>query len=178
MFSGEDTENSLDDRLPALVRAAKWNGWTKAELLIQLTGGCARQEWGLLPESEKSDYEKGVQALRTRLEPGSKALAAQNFQHAAQDDNEKVTDFRRCIEKTFHRAYGRDTMLSKTRDTLLYAQLQEGLKFDLMKAPAVSGALTYQALCVAAESEERRQAELQRRSHEDKKGVHPAYKSG
>ena len=28
-------------------------------------------------------------------------------------------------------------------------QLQEGLRYDLMKPPAVSGALNYQALCVA-----------------------------
>ena len=166
MFSGEDTENSLDDWLPALVRAAEWNRWTKPELLIQLAGhlkGRARQEWGLLPESEKSDYEKGVRALRARLDPGSKALAAQDFRHTAQDESEKVNDFIRRIEKTFRRAYGHDTMLPETRDALLYAQLQEGLKYDLMKAPAVSGALNYQALCVAAKSEERRLAELQKR---------------
>ena len=40
-------------------------------------------------------------------------------------------------------------MLSETRDALLYAQLQEGLCYELMKAPGVSGALDYQALCVA-----------------------------
>ena len=65
----------------------------------------------------------------------------------------------------FRRAYGHDTMLSETRDALLYAQLQEGLKYDLMKALAVSGALNYQALCVAAKSEERRLAELQKRKY-------------
>ena len=165
MFSGEDSENTLDDWLPALVRAADWNGWTKPELLIQLAGhlkGRAHQEWSLLPETEKSEYKKGVRALRARLDPGSKALAAQDFRHAAQDENEKVGDFIRRIEKTFRRAYGHDTMLSETRDALLYAQLQEGLKYDLMKAPAVSGALNYQALCVAAKSEERRLAELQK----------------
>ena len=87
-----------------------------------------------------------MRALRARLDPGSKALAAQDFRHAAQDENEKVGDFIRRIEKTFRRAYGHDTMLSETRDALLYAQLQEGLKYDLMKAPAVSGALNHQAL--------------------------------
>ena len=67
MFSGEDSENTLDDWLPALVRAAEWNRWTKPELLIQLAGhlkGRAHQEWSLLPASEKSEYEKGVRALR------------------------------------------------------------------------------------------------------------------
>ena len=50
MFSGEDSESMLDDWLPALVRAAEWNGWNKPELLIQLSGhlkGRARQEWSL-----------------------------------------------------------------------------------------------------------------------------------
>ena len=166
MFSGEDSENTLDDWLPALVRAAEWNRWTKTELLIQLAGhlkGRAHQEWSLLPASEKSEYEKGVQALRARLDPGSKALAAQDFRHAAQEEDEKVSNFIRRIEKTFRRAYGHDSMLSETRDALLYAQFQEGLKYDLMRAPAVSGALKYQALCVAAKSEERRLAELQKR---------------
>ena len=166
MFSGEDSENTIDDWLPSLLRAAEWNGWTKIELLLQLAGhlkGRARQEWSLLSESEKSDYEEGVHALRVRLDPGSKVLAAQDFRHASQYENEKVSDFIRRIEKTFRRAYGHDSMLAETRDALLYAQLQEGLKYDLMKAPAVSGALNYQALCVAAKSEERRLAELQKR---------------
>ena len=38
-------------------------------------------------------------------------------------------------------AYGNDSMLAETRDALLYAQLKEGLKYELMRAPAVSGAL-------------------------------------
>ena len=163
MYSGEDSDNVLDDWLPALERAAEW---TKSELLIQLAGhlkGRARQEWSLMSESEKSDYDKGVCALRARLDPGSKALAAQDFRHASQDESEKVSDFVRRLEKIFRRAYGNDSMLAETRDALLYAQLQEGLKYELMKAPAVSGALDYHTLCVAAKSEERRLAELQKR---------------
>ena len=77
--------------------------------------------------------------------------------------NEKVNDFISRIEKTFRRAYGHDSMLSETRDALLYAQFQEGLKYELMKAPAVSGASDYQTLCVAAKSEEQRLAELKKR---------------
>ena len=159
MFSEEGSENTLDDWLPALTRAADWNGWTKPELLIQLAGHLksrARQEWNLLGESEMSDYEKAVRVLRARLDPGSKALAAQ-------EESEKVNDFIRRIKKTFRRAYGHDLMLSETRDALLYAQLQEDLKYELMKALSVSGALSYQALCVASKGEERRLAELQKR---------------
>ena len=71
-------------------------------------------------EREKSSDEKGV---RTRLDPGSKALAAQDFRHVFQDQTEKVSDFVRCLEKTFRRTYGSDSMLAETRDALLYAQL-------------------------------------------------------
>ena len=67
------------------------------------------------------------------------------------------------LEKTFRRAYGRDLMAEETRRALLYAQLQEGLKYVLMKAPAVSGAQEYKELCVAAKNEERRLSELSKR---------------
>ena len=54
-------------------------------------------------------------------------------------------------------------MSSETRDTLLFSQLQEGLQYELVKAPAVSGAQGYQQLCLAARNEERRLLELDRR---------------
>ena len=44
-----------------------------------------------------------------------------------------------------------------------FAQLQEALKYEIMKAPAVSVASDYQTLCVAAKSKEQRLAELLRR---------------
>jgi len=44
------------------------------------------------------------------------------------------------LEKTFRRTYGRDAMAEETRQALLYAQLQEGLQYVLMKVPAISGA--------------------------------------
>ena len=65
-----------------------------------------------------------------------------------------VSDFVRRLEKTFHRAYRHDAMLPETRNALPYAQLQEGLKYDLMEAPAVWSVGLY----VAAKSEERRLA--------------------
>jgi len=40
-------------------------------------------------------------------------------------------------------AYGQDQMSLETRETLLHSQFQEGLRYSLMKAPAVSGAQTY-----------------------------------
>ena len=51
----------------------------------------------------------------------------------------------------------------ETRKTLLHGQLQEGLKYVLMKAPAVSGARDYMELCTAAKNEERRLSELNKR---------------
>jgi hypothetical protein len=57
-------------------------------------------------------------------------------------------------------AYGRDGLGMKTRETLLHSQLQEGLKYDLMRSPAVSGALSYTQLCMGAKYEEKRVADL------------------
>ena len=165
-FTGEDADVRLDDWIPSLERAAQWNRWTSEELRIQLAGhlkGRAQQEWNLLTESEKQDYDRAVLVLRNRLDPGSKALAAQDFRRAAQGDREDVADYIRRLEKTFRLAYGHDDLQPETRDALLFGQLQEGLRQDLMEAPAVSGAADYQSLCLAAKTEERRQATLRRR---------------
>ena len=54
-------------------------------------------------------------------------------------------------------------MSSDTRDTLLHGQLQEGLRYELMRAPAVSGAQIYKELCLAARNEEKRLADLKKR---------------
>ena len=54
-------------------------------------------------------------------------------------------------------------MSLETTQTLLHGQLQEGLRYNLMKAPAVSGAQTYPELCIAAKNEEKRQVELKKR---------------
>ena len=101
--------------------------------------------------------------MRDRLDPGGKAMAAQDFRHCSQSEGENVGDFIRRLERTFRLAYGRDGMMGETRDALLHGQLQEGLQHRLMEAPAVSGATTYAMLCQAAKTEERRQAELKKR---------------
>ena len=54
-------------------------------------------------------------------------------------------------------------MSSETKDAILYGQLQEGLRLELLRGPAVSGALGYKELCVAAKGEERRLSELKKR---------------
>ena len=54
-------------------------------------------------------------------------------------------------------------MSAETRDTLLHGQLQEGLRYELMRSPAVSGAQNYKELCLAAKNEEKRLSELKKR---------------
>ena len=54
-------------------------------------------------------------------------------------------------------------MSTETKETILYGQLQEGLRMELLLGTAVSGALGYRELCVAAKNEERRVLELKKR---------------
>ena len=172
-FSGESFDMQLDDWLPSLERASLWNGWSDGDKLLQLAGhlrGRALQEWNLLGSDDKITFSSAVEALQARLDPGSKTMAAQDFRHSAQLENESVADFIRRLEKTFQIAYGRDKLKTETRDTLLYGQLMEGLKYELVRGPSVSGAQTYKELCTAAKSEERRLVALKKRQQYDKLG--------
>lgn len=69
-----------------------------------------------------------------RLDLENKALATQCCRYIPQKESESVVDFTRCLERTFGIAYGRDALSADTRDTLLRGQLQDGLKYELMKA--------------------------------------------
>ena len=165
-FTGDDREIRFDDWLSSLEHAAAWYKWTPEECLIQLAGhlkGRAHQEWILLAEAERNDYEQAVAGLRSHLDPSSKALAAQDFCHSTQGEQKEVTDYICRVEKTFRLAYGSDGFQPETKDALLFGQLQEGLRQDLMESPAVSGATNYQSLCLAMKIEERRQATLRQR---------------
>ena len=86
MFTGNDWEVHPDDWLPSLSRAATWNNWSSEELLMQAghLKGRALQEWKMLSEGQISSYDGAIQALRDKLNPGSKVLAGQDFQHTAQ----------------------------------------------------------------------------------------------
>ena len=105
---------------------------------------------GTTDAETKSSYSQAIGALRARLDPGSRTLAAQDFRHTSQADSENVADFIRRLERTFNVAYGREGMSAETRDTLRHGQLQDGLKHELMRAAAVSGAQSYKELCLAA----------------------------
>ena len=143
-----------------------WNAWSEEETLLQLAGhlrGRALEEWNLMEEGDRHDISKAKRLLRKRLDPGSKMLAAQDFRRASQQREEAVADYIRRLERAFRQAYGADGMSSETRDALLFGQMQEGLKFELMESPAVSGAVDYRQLCQAARNEEKRLIELEKR---------------
>ena len=70
-------------------------------------------------------YQSAVVALRTRLDPGNKTLAALDFRHIIQKETESVSDFIRRLERTFQIAFGHDPMSAETKDVLLYGKLQD-----------------------------------------------------
>ena len=160
-FSGENLSVLLEDWLPSLERAAEWNGWSVHDKLLQLPGylkGRALQECHLLTRIEQQSYPAAIAALQSRLDPRNITVAAQEFRHSIQRQGESVAEFIRQIEKAYRVAYGKDALNLDTRDALLYGQLYEGLRYDLMQAPSMSG---YKELGVAAKGEERRLVALQ-----------------
>ena len=166
LFTGEDAAVRLDDWLPGLHLASRWNNWTSDEKLIQLAGhlrGRAEAEWNLLADDETRDFEKAVCNLREQLDPCSKVLAGQDFRRTVQLDSESVADYVCRLEKAFRVAFGNDKLGKETKETMLYGQLQEGLRLGILRSPSVSGAMSYKELCMAAKNEEQRQAELKKR---------------
>ena len=70
-FSGEDPECLLEDWLPSLERARKWNAWSEEDRMIQLAGhlkGRALQEWNLLHPDQLTTFTQAIEALRSRLD--------------------------------------------------------------------------------------------------------------
>ena len=78
-----------------------------------------------------------------------------DFCHATQKGDENEVDFIRRLERCVWVAYGFDNLDNEAREALLYSQLQEGLKFKLMRSLSVSGTQSYNALCLAAKKEEK-----------------------
>ena len=176
-FHGEGHGFKFDEWLPSFERAATWNAWTEGDRFLQLAGhlrGRALQEWNLLAEDEKHTMASTVEALRNRLDPGSKMLGALEFRHMQQQAKQGVSEFITRLEKACREAYGREPMSKETRDTLLFAQLQDGLRYELVRASAVSGALSHEQLCISAKGEERRLAALRKRQELDGTGVRNA----
>ena len=109
----------------------------------------ALQEWGLI--------ESAVNALRLRLDPGNKTVAAQEFRHTIQRAKESVASYIRRLERAFQVG---DGMMTEMRNVFLYGQLHEDLRYEIVTGSAVSGAHMYKSLCVAAKHEEHRQEDL------------------
>ena len=84
-FTGENCDVLREDWLPTFERAAHWNSWSEDEKLLQVAGYLRRkalQEWNLLSGTQKSSFTVGTEEMQNRLDPGSKALAAQDFRHS------------------------------------------------------------------------------------------------
>jgi len=171
VYTGSDIELRFDDWLPTLERTAQWNNWSDYEKLMQLAGhlrGKAAHEYSLLSTEEKHLFSTAVKALQIRLDPGSCALAAQDF---VQWDKESVSDYITRLEQSFQIAYGREHLSVETTDGFLFSQLQAGLKLTLIESPAVPGSTSYKQLCVTAKQEEKRQRELRRlRQQQERQG--------
>ena len=115
-FNGENEAMRLEDWLRE--RAATWNDWTEEDRLLQLAGhlrGRALQEWELISDNDKGTFSGAVQSLKSRLDPGSKTLAAQDFRHTVQSDSESVADYICRLERNFRIAYGRDGISTEAR---------------------------------------------------------------
>lgn len=81
-FTGDDPDCSLEDWLPSLERAIKWNVWNEEEQLIQLAGHLkfrVLQEFNLLRLEDRASFAKVVEALRLRLDCSSRVLVAQDL---------------------------------------------------------------------------------------------------
>ena len=124
--------------------------------------GQALQEWNLLEDSDKVGWQEAAKVLQSRLEHGNCTMVAQEFRHLHQSTTESVNEFIRQLEYTFRIVHGKAMMATESREALLHGQTQEGLLLKLMESPAVSGALDYKSLCLAAKNEEKRLAELSR----------------
>ena len=111
---------------------------------------------------DKATFTLVVEALRSRLDTDNKALAAQDFRHACQSEAESVVGYICRIERLFQIAHGRAEMKTEAREALLYGQIHAGLKYDLMKSSAVSGAQLYKQLCLCAKTEGKRLIGLKR----------------
>lgn len=79
-----------------------------------------------------------------------------------------VADFIRRLECTFWIVYGRNSMFAETPDTVLHSQLQEGLRYDLIREPAISGVQSYKERFFTAKHEEKCLAELRKHQHYQK----------
>ena len=100
------------------------------ELFLQLAGhlrGRALEEWSFLEECDKVRWDDVVKALSTRLDPGSRVLAAQDFLCMSQGTTESVSDFVQRLKRTFHVVNRKDHISLETKKTFLQSTAGESL---------------------------------------------------
>ena len=85
-----------------------------------------------MSENDSRSFNTAATKLKEKLDQGVKKIAGQDFHHATQRQKESVSNFIHSLEKMFRRAYGREVLTTETQDALLYGQLQEGLKLEIM----------------------------------------------
>ena len=76
----------------------------KEELLLQLAGhlqGRVFREWNSMSSDDCQSYSRAVRVLKKGVDTGQRALAAQDFCHLHQRDNETAGDFIKRLERTF-----------------------------------------------------------------------------
>ena len=76
-------------------------------------------------------------SLRSSLLAAMHNAEYESTPDTVQLDTEGVGDFIRRLERNFRIAYGRDGISAEARDALLYSQLHEGLRYEIMRAPSV-----------------------------------------
>ena len=84
--------------------------------------GKAAREYGLLSSEEKQSFPTAVKALQIRLDPGSCALAAQDFRNAVQWNKECVSEYITRLERSFQIAYGHEHLTVETRCSVNFKQ--------------------------------------------------------
>ena len=103
----------------------------------------------------------------------SSYLCRPRFLSYHSEDKESISSYIQRLERAFVVAYGRDELTDETKNTMLHSQLQEGLRYDIMRSPAVSGSQSYKELVAAARNEENSQAQLRQRHQQVVKSAGP-----
>ena len=115
LFSGDQVWHQQRKEKNTIHYSKSWslgsnlNRWTDEEFPMQLAGhlrGQTLQEWDLLKADDQKSFSAATQALQTRLDPGNRALAAQDFRHLSQSEAEPVSNFIRRLERTFQVTHG------------------------------------------------------------------------
>ena len=115
--------------------------------LLELKQSVTPASWPSPRESPAGvQSDRGSRGLRNSLKHGNKTFASQDFRHT--EKLLHIFDGYRAY------AYRHDTMSKEIHDNLLYSQLQEGLRPEIMTSPAIVGAQTYKSPVFSSQKRE------------------------